>query len=127
MNVGVAHVVKIVAVAHRLLIRDLDGHCCLDSNDNEHHDADMRTTVTLDKDAEQLLRLAMHKRRKSFKETLNDAIRTGLGATPLPKNRPRFAIKARPMGLRPGIDPTGLNKLADDLEADGIVAKSRDR
>jgi len=31
------------------------------------------------------------------------------------------------MGLRPGIDPTGLNKLADDLEADGIVAKSRDR
>lgn len=127
MNVGVSQVVKIVAVAHRLLIRDLDSHGCLDSNANEHHDADMRTTVTLDMDAEQLLRLAMHQRRKSFKETLNDAIRTGLGAKPLPKNRPRFAIKARPMGLRPGIDPTGLNKLADDLEADGIVAKSRDR
>jgi len=26
-----------------------------------------------------------------------------------------------------GIDPTGLNKLADDLEVDGIVAKGRDR
>jgi hypothetical protein len=87
----------------------------------------MRTTVTLDKDAEQLLRLAMHKRRKSFKETLNDAIRTGLGATPLPKNRPRFVLKARPMGLRPGIDPAGLNKLADELEADGIVAKGVDK
>ena len=127
MNVGVSQVLKIVAVAYRLLIRDLDRHCCLDSNANEHHDADMRTTVTLDMDAEQLLRLAMHQRRKSFKETLNDAIRTGLGAKPLPKNRPRFAIKARPMGLRPGIDPTGLNKLADDLEVDGIVGKGRYR
>jgi len=62
----------------------------------------------------------MHKRRKSFKETLNDAIRHGLGATPLPKNRPRFVIKARPMGLRPGIDPAGLNKLADRTEADRV-------
>ena len=80
--------------------------------------------MTLDKDAERLLRAAMHSRRKSFKETLNDAIRSGLGAKPPSKNRPRFVMKARPMGLRPGIDPTGLNKLADDLEVDGIVAKS---
>ena len=87
----------------------------------------MRTTVTLDNDAERLLRLAMHKRRKSFKETLNDAIRTGLGVKPLPKNRPRLVIKARPMGLRPGIDPAGLNKLADELEVDGIVAKGQGR
>jgi hypothetical protein len=84
----------------------------------------MRTTVTLDKDAERLLRAAMHSRRKSFKETLNDAIRSGLGAKPPSKKRPPFVIKARPMGLRPGIDPTGLNKLADDLEADTIVAKN---
>jgi hypothetical protein len=84
----------------------------------------MRTTVTLDKDAERLLRAAMHDRRKSFKETLNDAIRSGLIARPPLKNRPRFVIKARPMGLRPGIDPTGLNKLADELEMDTIVAKN---
>jgi hypothetical protein len=29
------------------------------------------------------------------------------------------------MGLRPGIDPASLNKLADDLEADAIMAKSQ--
>jgi hypothetical protein len=34
---------------------------------------------------------------------------------------------ARPMGLRPGIDPTSLNKLADDLETDGIVARGRNK
>ena len=84
----------------------------------------MRTTVTLDRDAERLLRAAMHDRRRSFKQTLNDAIRSGLGAKPPSKNRPRFVVKARPMGLRPGIDPTGLNKLADDLEVDNIVAKN---
>ena len=38
----------------------------------------MRTTVTLDADVEQLLRDAMHERRQSFKETLNQAIRAGL-------------------------------------------------
>jgi len=62
----------------------------------------MRTTVTLDADAERLLRAAMRHRRKSFKETLNDAIRSGLGAKPPAKSRPPFVLKARSMGLRPG-------------------------
>jgi hypothetical protein len=83
----------------------------------------MRTTVTLDADAERLLRNTMHSRRKSFKQTLNDAIRAGLGAKQPAKNRPPFVVKARPMGLRPGIDPTGLNKLADELETDALMAK----
>ena len=85
----------------------------------------MRTTVTLDADAERLLRNAMHSRRKSFKQTLNDAIRAGLGAKSKAKDRPRFVVKARPMGLRAGLDPTSMNKLADDLEVDAVLAKSR--
>jgi len=83
----------------------------------------MRTTVTLDRDAERLLRDAMHSRRKSFKATLNDAVRSALGAKTSPVKRPRFLVKARPLGLRPGIDPAGLNKLADDLELDSFAAK----
>jgi hypothetical protein len=85
----------------------------------------MRTTVTLDADAERLLRNAMHSRRRSFKQTLNDAIRAGLSTKPPAKSRPRFLVKARPMGLRAGIDPTSMNKLADDLEVDAVLAKSR--
>jgi hypothetical protein len=38
----------------------------------------MRTTVTLDPDVEQALRSAMRERGLSFKEALNEAIRTGL-------------------------------------------------
>lgn len=85
----------------------------------------MRTTVTLDADAERLLRNAMHSRRKSFKQTLNDAIRAGLGAKSKPRDRPRFMVKARPMGLRVGIDPTSMNQLVDELEVDAVLAKAQ--
>jgi hypothetical protein len=76
----------------------------------------MRTTVTLDKDVERLLREAMHRSRTSFKQTLNAAVRAGLGPKPAPAARRPFVLKARPLGLRTGLDPDGLNKLADDLE-----------
>jgi len=85
----------------------------------------MRTTVTLERDVERLLRETMHRTRRSFKETLNVAIRQGLGrATPRPRVAP-FVVQARPMGLRAGIDPTGFNKLVDDLEFDAFPAKLR--
>ncbi len=78
----------------------------------------MRTTVTLDKDVERLLKQAMHRSRRSFKETLNRAVRAALGREPTPSVRPAFILTARPLGLRAGIDPTSFNKLADELEAD---------
>ena len=85
----------------------------------------MRTTVTLDEDVERLLREAMQRSRSGFKETLNAAIRVGLGRKIAGTKRAPFVIKARPMGLRPGLDPTGLNKLADDIEVDAFLAKTR--
>ena len=97
----------------------------LDSNQSAHHDARMRTTVTLDEDVERLLRQAMQRSRSGFKETLNTAIRTGLGRKTAGTKRAPFIIKARPMGLRPGFDPAGLNKLADELEVDALLAKTR--
>jgi len=39
---------------------------------------DMRTTVTLDPDTEQMVRRRMRERGLSFKEALNDAIRSGV-------------------------------------------------
>ena len=80
----------------------------------------MRTTVTLDKDVERLLKDAMHRSRQSFKETLNRALRAALGGVPTQSHRPAFVLTARPLGLRAGIDPTSFNKLADELEADAF-------
>jgi len=97
----------------------------LDSKELEHHDAAMRTTVTLEKDVERLLREAMHRSRSSFKATLNAAIRVGLAGRPVPAKRKPFVVKARPLGLQPGIDPASLNKLADDLETDAFLEKTK--
>ena len=80
----------------------------------------MRTTVTLDKDVERLLRDAMHRTRQSFKETLNLAVRAALGKGPSESNRSAFVLTPRPLGLRAGIDPASFNKLADELEADAF-------
>jgi hypothetical protein len=104
--------------------------CCLDNQHLDstfmvHHDVYMRTTVTLDQDVERMLRDAMHRTRSGFKETLNAAIRTGLGSKTLnPKCLP-FVIKARTMGLRAGLDPAGFNKLADELEVDSFLMNHR--
>ena len=90
-----------------------------------NYDAIMRTTVTLDPDVEQLLRDAMHQRRQSFKETLNQAIRAGLAGRGIPgvEDRP-FVVRGRPMGLRAGIDPGRLNQMADELEAEAFASLS---
>jgi hypothetical protein len=91
----------------------------------QHHDAGMRTTVTLEKDVERMLRDAMHRSRKSFKEALNGALRAGLSGKPARARSAPFVIKARGLGLRAGIDPAGFNKLADDLEVDVFLGKHR--
>lgn len=81
----------------------------------------MRTTVTLDKDVERLLRQAMHRSRQSFKQTLNAAIRAGLAPKAPATVRTPFVVRARPLGLRAGLDPAGLNRLIDDLDVEARV------
>lgn len=85
----------------------------------------MRTTITLEKDVERMLREAMHRSRKSFKETLNAAVREGLGRKQVNGKARKFTLKARPLSLRSGIDPTSFNKLVDDLEVDAFLEKNR--
>jgi hypothetical protein len=71
-----------------------------------------------------MLHEAMHRSGKSFKETVNAAVRAGLGVTPVKTRKSKFIIKARPLGLRSGIDNAGFNKLADDLEIVAFLQKN---
>jgi hypothetical protein len=87
----------------------------------------MRTTVTLDKDVERMLREAMHRSRTSFKQALNTALRAGLSGTGGRTKPKPFVVEPRPMRLRAGIDPAGLNRLADDLEVDAFLEKQSRR
>ncbi len=86
----------------------------------------MRTTVTLDKDVERMLREAMHESRNSFKQTLNSAVRAGLSPKRARTASRPFVVQARPLDLRPRADPAGFNKPEeDDLEVDALMETSR--
>jgi hypothetical protein len=83
----------------------------------------MRTTVTLDPDVVSLLKDEAHERGQSFKIALNEAVRQAFQSRRAPSpRRKRFVVKARSMSLRPGIDPTRLGELADEMESDAFLA-----
>lgn len=67
----------------------------------------------------------MQRTRKTMKAVINDALKAGLGISEKDEPLPPFKVKAWPMGLRPGIDPTKLNQLADELETEAIIEKMR--
>ncbi len=79
----------------------------------------MKTTITLDTEVEQRLREAMQLQGKSFKKTLNDALRRGLGLS-----QQQFEVKSRPLRLRPELDPARLSDLDDDLEVEEFLSKN---
>jgi hypothetical protein len=81
----------------------------------------MRTTVTLDRDVEKLLRRAVRERGQSFKKVLNSAVRHGLMHKPEPK---RFRQKTFHMGAAaPGVNVTKALQLATDFEDAEIIRK----
>jgi hypothetical protein len=83
----------------------------------------MRTTLTLDPDVVQLLKEEEHRQRKSFKDVVNDAIRRGLAPQSRQRARGVYRVKAHRTTLRPGIDPVGFNRLADELEDEALAEK----
>ena len=80
----------------------------------------MRTTVTLEPDIENLVKETMQREQKSFKEIVNTALYQFLAGKSDP-DEPPFAVKPKAMGLNSGIEITGFNKLADELEADAFL------
>lgn len=80
----------------------------------------MRTTVTLDPDCEQIVRRLMRERGLTFKEAINQAIRTG-SASP-------SALAFRTQTADLGESAVNLDRalqLAGDLEDDELVRKMR--
>lgn len=84
-------------------------------------DASMRTTVTLDPDLAATLRRIAQERGISFKEALNTALRAGLAQQAGPARS--YRVRARRLGLRPGVDLDRALRLAAALEDEEIVRK----
>jgi hypothetical protein len=81
----------------------------------------MRTTLTLDDDVTRLVQDEMHRRRTTLKQVVNDAIRRGLCSSrgDAKKYRaPQFSAE-----LASSVDPAGLNRFGDDLEAEAVLSR----
>jgi hypothetical protein len=87
----------------------------------------MRTTLTLDPDVAAALEAEAHRRREPWKKVVNDAIRRGLSPATRGREHRPYRLPVFKARLLPGLDPGGLNRLADDLEIDAAVAKVRTR
>lgn len=88
----------------------------------------MRTTLTLDADVAKKIENERRRSRRSLKEIVNDALRIGLASTALAQApAPRFRVRARSCGFRPGVDPERLNQLIDQLEAEDLVSEAAEQ
>ena len=76
----------------------------------------MRTTITLDKDVIDKLNGEMRRSGKSFKETVNEFLRIGLAMRRELKRADRFKVRARPLGVVPGLNYDNIGELLEQLE-----------
>ena len=81
----------------------------------------MRTTVTLDPDAERLLRADMRARGVSFKQALNDAIRAA--KRPSASRRRRFVQKTFSLGPEQHFRWDKALAAADAMEDEELIRK----
>jgi hypothetical protein len=85
--------------------------------------SNVRTTVTLDPDTEQLVRRRMAERQVSFKQALNDAIREGAADRP---PLPPFSTTVASLG-EPSVSLDRALLLAAELEDEELVRRARRR
>jgi len=83
----------------------------------------MRSTLTLDPDVVALIREAMHARRRTFKDVVNDALRTALDPNSCSAPPPPFVVSPHVGGLRPAYLHLNPNSLAAEFEDDELGAK----
>ncbi len=96
----------------------------LDITKKWHHDASMRTTLTVDDDLAFQLKTDARRRGESFKAIVNDALRRGLLRAGKPQSPlPRFVVKPKACGFRSGVDVRKLNQLVDELETEDFQRK----
>lgn len=80
----------------------------------------MRTTVNLDSDLLEKLRVEAARRRVSFKDLLNSVIRSGLAAGGA-RRATTYTLPSFSMGaVREGIDLDKALRVADELEAEEV-------
>jgi hypothetical protein len=79
----------------------------------------IRTTVALDEDVLERVKQESRSRGASFRETLNDLLRSALVKGDAPPRRCGFRVKATHMGYRPGLNYDDVESLLGYAEGEG--------
>jgi plasmid stability protein len=72
--------------------------------------------LTLEDDVAAKLKAMMRRTGRSFKDTVNEILRTGLAQQTRPKKEKPFRIHAKNMGLRPGLNYDCVSRLLEEVE-----------
>ena len=84
----------------------------------------MRTTLTLDDDLVAQIHALRRADGLSFKGAVNQLLRAGIQCRSQPQKPKRYRTKPKKLGFRPGYDPTKLNQLADEMEAEAFAGEA---
>ena len=77
----------------------------------------MRTTLTLDDDLAARLKAEVHRTRRSFREVVNETLRSGLATRRATRSPQPFRVVTRDLGhLRSGLDLDNVADLLDQVE-----------
>ncbi len=76
----------------------------------------MRTTLTLDDDVATQLKTQSRRTGRSFKQTVNEVLRSGLAQQVRVKKEKPFKIHTKAMGVHPGLDYDHISRLLDEIE-----------
>ena len=76
----------------------------------------MRTTLTIEDDLLQKLKLKAAQQQKSFKEVVNQTLRNGLYGYSGKATKVKINHKTRALNYRKGVDEVRLKDLLDELD-----------
>lgn len=96
----------------------------LDIKNSKHHDASMRTTLTLDDDVAEFLKEQSRIQNKPFKQIVNETVRRGMSPDVKAHRKPRFKIAPNRGQLVAGVDPLRLNQVNDEIETEDFARES---
>jgi hypothetical protein len=74
----------------------------------------MRTTITLDPDTAAKVKAEMRRTGLSFKQVVNGLLRRA--PDPQPAEKKPFKVRARVLGLRPGLSYDNVGELLEQIE-----------
>lgn len=76
----------------------------------------MRTTLTLEEDVAAALKAEVRRSGQPFKAVVNEFLRAALHLRRKRHSMPRFTVRARSLGVRPGLDYDRIGELVEQLE-----------